>query len=82
MKHNKRPKQPDMSNDFIYQSLRDKPGNFFYGVDQRLSLFIKLYVLLFFVYLAIVVVVLKDLFLPGFSESHFFFFLLFPTGSL
>ena len=82
MKHNKRPKQPDMSNDFIYQSLRDKPGNFFYGVDQRLGLFIKLYVLLFFVFLAIVVVVLKDHFLPGLSDSQFFFYLPFKAGLL
>lgn len=70
-----------MSNDFIYDDRDRKPGDFFYGVDQRLVFFIKLYIILFFLFLLIVSSVLKDYFLPGFSELHFFSFPLFPAGS-
>ncbi|MES2332154.1 MAG: hypothetical protein V4539_21270 [Bacteroidota bacterium] len=70
-----------MTNSLMYGEFQDKPENFFYGVDQRLAFFIKLYIIFFFVFLAIVLDVLKDHFLPGLSDSKFFFFLLFPAGS-
>lgn len=74
-----RPKPTDMTNDFICDERGRQPGDFFYGVDQRLVFFIKLYIILFFLFLLIVLSMLKDYFMPGFNESHFFSFLLFPV---
>lgn len=71
------PKRTDMTNDFIYDDGGRKPGDFFYGVDQHLVFFIKLYIILFFLFLLIVLSMLKDYFIPGLSDSHFFSFLLF-----
>jgi hypothetical protein len=80
MGHGSRPKQTDMTNDFIYEDSGNKPGDFFYGVDQHLAFFIKIYVILFLLFLLIVLSVLKDYFMPGYSDSHFFSFLLFQAG--
>jgi hypothetical protein len=76
-----KPKKTDMTNDFTCQDHDNRPGDFFYGVDQRLAVFIKLYIILFFLFLLIVLSVLKDYFLPGFNDAHFFSFLVFPAGS-
>lgn len=69
-----------MTNDLTYADLREQPGNFFYGVDQHLAFFIKIYIVLFFLFLMVVLNVLKDYFLPNFSDSQFFSFLLLFAG--
>ncbi len=81
MTHEDQPKPTDMANDLIYDDSGRKPGDFFYGVDQHLVFFIKLYIILFSLFLLIVLTMLKDYFMPGFNESQFFSFLFFPAGS-
>jgi hypothetical protein len=70
-----------MTNDFTYEKCTDRPGDFFYGVDQHLAFFIKLYIVLFLLFLLIVLSLLKEYLMPGFSNSRFFPFLFFPAVS-
>jgi hypothetical protein len=81
MTHDDQPKQPDMANEFTYENSDGRPGDFFYGVDHHLAFFIKIYVILFFLFLLVVLSLLKDYAIPGFSYSRFFSSLLFHAGS-
>jgi hypothetical protein len=70
MVQEKQPKQPDMTNHFTCNDPGGNPEQFFYGVEKHLALFIKIYLVAFFLFLLIVLNMLKDYFLPG----HFFSF--------